>query len=227
MSTINIKNDLRSMFGPVRDQGRRPTCLIFAVSDTHAALREPWQPLSCEYIFYHAQKLGNRLPTQGATLIHVLEALKKEGQPEETGWAYLIATPIDIAQWHPPQGVSPLYRRNSEAHKETVDRILMELNLGRPIVILMTLSMSFYRPINGLVNPDSNEAATPSPRHAVIAVGHGEILGQRVVLVRNSWGAGWGNEGYAWLTEAFLSSRVFELAILKEDLNVHSYSNAA
>src|SRR5258708_38222177 len=56
MSAIKIAKDLRSMFGPVRDQGQRPTCLAFAASDLHAAVRGAWAPLSCEYIFYHAQK---------------------------------------------------------------------------------------------------------------------------------------------------------------------------
>ena len=44
--------DLRSLFGPVGDQGPRPTCLAFAASDAHAALRSGWVPLSREYAFY-------------------------------------------------------------------------------------------------------------------------------------------------------------------------------
>jgi hypothetical protein len=39
---IDILCDIRPRFGPARDQGPRPTCLAFAISDAHAALREPW-----------------------------------------------------------------------------------------------------------------------------------------------------------------------------------------
>jgi hypothetical protein len=84
--TIAIKKDLRHLFGPVRDQGQRPTCLAFAASDTHAALRGAWEPLSCEYAFFHAQQRAGRSPHEGATLAPMLEALRHDGQPQETGW---------------------------------------------------------------------------------------------------------------------------------------------
>ena len=57
-------------------------------------------------------------------------------------------------------------------------------------------------------------------RHAVIAVGFGEVGMQRAILIRNSWGPGWGLGGYAWLTENYVQPRVFGLAFLKEDLSV-------
>lgn len=69
-------------------QGSRPTCLAFAASDTHAALRGPWAPLSCEYLFYHAQRRTSRSPTQGALPTAILAALRENGQPEENRWPY-------------------------------------------------------------------------------------------------------------------------------------------
>ena len=83
MTSTTIKTDLRRLFGPVRDQGQRPTCLAFAASDVHAALRGAWSPLSCEYIFFRAQQRSKRKPTEGATLPSMLEALRDDGQP---GW---------------------------------------------------------------------------------------------------------------------------------------------
>ena len=63
MSSITVRKDLRGRFGPVRDQGVRPTCLAFAASDAHAATREPWAELCCEYLFEtvaHLRQLGIR-----------------------------------------------------------------------------------------------------------------------------------------------------------------------
>src|SRR5437762_10699789 len=108
MTSPTIKTDLRRLFGPVRDQGQRPTCLAFAASDAHAALRGAWSPLSCEYIFFRAQQRSNRKPTEGATLPSILEALRDDGQPHEAGWEYLVQLPADLTQWRPPADVAPL-----------------------------------------------------------------------------------------------------------------------
>ena len=93
---IDIVTDLRPMLGPVRDQGARPTCLAFAASDAHAALRNGWTPLSCEFAYYHAQRRAKRPHQSGATLSAMLETLQIDGQPAKAGWAYLDKVPDDI-----------------------------------------------------------------------------------------------------------------------------------
>jgi C1A family cysteine protease len=64
-------------------------------------------------------------------------------------------------------------------------------------------------------------------RHAVVAVGHGTTSDQTAILIRNSWGAEWGEGGHAWLTEKFLSPRLFATAILMEEIDVSSRAAAA
>jgi hypothetical protein len=228
MTSVAIKGDLRSLFGPVRDQGQRPTCLAFAASDLHAALRGSWSPLSCEYIFYHAQRRAKRKPTEGVLLSSILEALSDDGQPLEAGWNYLAKLPADLTQWRPPAGIAQLFRRAGEPGKDTVDAIVDELSRGQPVVILLRLSRSFdWVKADGVVDLSPGEQPEHLRRHAVIAVGHGEIRGQRVVLVRNSWGDGWGDGGYGWLTEGFLRPLMFRLAILKENISVSPGTAAA
>src|SRR5208283_720238 len=114
MTSVNIKKDLRGLFGPVRDQGSRPTCLAFAASDTHAALRGRWSPLSCEYAFFHAQRRGGRLPTVGAVLPEMLATLREDGQPAEASWPYLSILPSDLSYWKPPPVLTPIFRRAGE-----------------------------------------------------------------------------------------------------------------
>jgi hypothetical protein len=225
--TIKINKDLRHLFGPVRDQCQRPTCLAFAASDAHAALRDPWEPLSCEYIFFHAQGRAGRTAKDGATLPSILDALRHDGQPHESGWPYLVALPADLTQWRPPPGAAPLYRRAGESRAENIDAIIAELDQDRPVLTLLRLSRSFdWIGADSIVDPAPNEQPEYLRRHAVVAVGHGKAKGQRAVLVRNSWGSGWGDGGHGWLTEKFLKPRIFRIAILKEDLSA-SRSKAA
>jgi hypothetical protein len=219
--------DLRSEFGPARDQGHRYTCLAFAASDTHAALRSGWQPLSCEYAFFKAQKRAARPPTRGAVLNHMLDAIRLDGQPAETQWPYSPVDP-DPWEWAPPPRVDPLYARNGSAHHKDVSWLIKVLDQGTPAIVLMMLSASFYAKQPGnLIDEAPNEKADSSIRHAVIAVGHGTTGSQRAVLVRNSWGSSWGNGGYAWLTERYLAARMFAAALLLEDVSVSSSSAAA
>ena len=217
MSEIAISVDLRSQFGPVRDQGSRPTCLAFAASDTHAALRPGWTPLSCEYAFHHAQRRARRPPDQGATLSSMLDTLREDGQPEELDWSYQASLPADLKTWLPPSRVGPTFRRDGHKATASVSAVLQSLDLGRPMILQLHLSASFYRVgSNGIVDPPPEEVPEPQRRHAVIALAHGSVRGATAVLVRNSWGARWADGGYAWLTERFLAPRLFATALLEE-----------
>lgn len=225
---VKVISDLRGMFGPIRDQGQRPTCLVFAASDHHAALRGEWSALSCEFLFYHAQRRANRKPTDGALLADVLEALRHDGQPVESGWPYLADDPTDLAAWLPPGELTPIFKRAGTTGGNTLGAIIAELEQGRPVMTLIKLSHSFdWVGSDGIVDQQTNEMPSHLRRHAVVSVGHGIAKGQRAILVRNSWGNGWAAGGYAWLTEAFLLPRIIRLAILKEDLSVSPRSVAA
>ena len=228
MRRIVIKKDLRALFGPARNQGARPTCLAFATSDTHAAARADWSPLSCEYLFFQAQRRSSRLSTQGALPAAILGALKTVGQPEESGWPYLPKSPVDESTWYPPGTVMPLYGRNGRGMRASITDVTGGIDRGIPLVLLLTLSPSFFRPTSeAIVTPAIGEQPEPERRHAVIAVAHGLVDEKRSVLVRNSWGPRWGASGYAWLTEEFLGPRLWGALELLEDVDVSGSSAAA
>lgn len=227
MATVATALDLRGQFGPVRDQGARPTCLAFAASDSHAGLRPGWDPLSCEFAFYHAQRRAGRSPAQGAVLPAMLEVLKGDGQPQESGWPYIASVPADLTAWTPPAAVGACFGRNGVAGGMDLAGVRSMLDLSRPVVLLTMLSRSFFLPVLGVVDPAPGEAPEPSQRHAVVAVGHGTVGGAPAILIRNSWGLTWGTEGHAWLTDAFLGPRLFATATFLEEVDVSSRAIAA
>lgn len=106
--------------------------------------------------------------------------------------------------------------------------MIARLDEGRPVILMMTLSRSFYGPDpDGVVRPVRDERPDPALRHAVLAIGHGAVDDEPAVLIRNSWGGTWGHDGHAWLTAGFVSPRLFGMALLDEDDDVPSRSAAA
>lgn len=213
---VDLRSDLRAEFGPARDQEQRPTCSAFAASDAHAGVRPGWDPLSAEWAYYHAVRRDGGRPDEGATMGSMLKALELDGQPREASWPY-ITTPItDLAAWKPPSGIALLFRRDGDFLPCTVDEIVSKLDSGVPVLMSISVSDAFYMPGNdGVI--DSAENPDPTRRHAVVAVGHGVRRSERVVLIRNSWGPHWGIEGYAWLTDSYLTPRLRRAAILMKE----------
>jgi hypothetical protein len=214
---IQIVVDLRAKFGPARDQNPRPTCVAFAASDAHAAARPGWEPLSAEWAYYHALKRDGGKPDEGVTFAAMLATIKSDGQPIEDEWPYIKRPITDIKSWKPPALPSQLFFRDHATCAVTVQTIIDQLNTSFPVFLTMTLSDAFFRPsTEGII--DRNEPPDPKRRHAVVAVGHGEISSDRFVLIRNSWGEAWGLKGHAWLAVDYLTPRLNGAAIMTTEL---------
>lgn len=218
---VAIESDVRARFGTARDQGERPTCLVFAASDVHASLRQPWVPLSCEYLFFHAQRRAKRSMHDAATVGGVHDALQLDGQPREERWPYSLVAPRSAVDWKPPSDVGPLLKCVGTRGRAAVDALVAKLRSGEPCVVLLQICEAFFEatpkaPIRLRVpNP-----STVSARHAVVAVALAKVNGDECVLVRNSWGEGWCDRGHAWVSATYLEQRVFGLGTFKETTDV-------
>jgi hypothetical protein len=216
--TITIIKDLRGHFGPARDQDPRPTCMAFAGSDAHAAARPGWQPLSVEWAYFHALRRAGERPHAGIRLETMLATLRGDGQPIEAVWPYIPELFTDLDAWTPPEDAKPIFRRENVILPATIGSILAELDRDSPVLFTMSVSRAFFSPSvpDGIVS--SSEPLEPRRVHALVAVGHGLRDFDRFVLVRNSWGEGWGLAGHAWIDVAYLRPRLLATAKMTEEI---------
>jgi len=168
-----------------------------------------WSELSCEYLFYHAIRRQGASHTSGANIPSIREALEQDGQPLEAGWPYLR---VVQGPWKPPAKVGTVFCRASKILAGSFGRAWQKVTSGTPVLIGMSISDAFLDPRAGGV--ESSEAVDPTRRHAVIAVATGERSGARFLMVRNSWGAGWGLAGYAWIAERYMRPRIMEMVTI-------------
>lgn len=217
--------DLRPHLPPIRDQRTRPLCVPFSVAAAHEATRaaiiassQPEQ-LAVEPLWRHCVIAGTAGPA-GTRLTDVGDALSSGGHPTETAWPYNAS--LGHATEPPPPSAAATRWFAADLigiplrHDGLEDLIEGALALLIPVVIVIELTTEFETP------QPSGEIAVPaltSPAgeyHAVLAVGAAtdRTRNSRRLLVRNSWGAGWGAGGYGWLPHDYLIAFAVQAGII-------------
>lgn len=200
---IKATTDLSPAFGPIRDQGQRPTCLAFAASDLHAHAQQS-DHLSVDYLGYHTalSMAGIWQPGMGFSIDHLLLAVAAPGQPSELAYPY---DPLD--QQRPfvtPPSARELHTKAARHPVMNLADIAPTIRSGSPVGVVIAVTPSLHYPVNGVVQYET--AVFPDQFHAMGIIGVGKSVqdGSRHYLARNSWGSNWGQGGYAWIPENHL-----------------------
>lgn len=216
--------DLRSRLLPVGDQGRRGTCVAFAATAAHEYLRDEGIHLSVEFLHWSAkQRDGFGLSEEGTTLEAAVAALAEAGQPPEIMWPYDDTRDQRAASYCPSDEV---------VKDASCRRVLRGTALGLVSTIVQTVLAAGTPVLLGLrlfstwhyLEADDAKIRQPPPElqplggHAVLVVGFGELSTEvgRHFLIRNSWGADWGQNGYAFLPYDYVDAHAIAIWQLSE-----------
>jgi len=196
--------DLRGFCSPIVDQGNLGSCTANAIV---SGLREyilifsklKLILLSRLFLYYEERKIEGTINLDsGAQLRDGMKVLNKLGVCPEIDYPYIIANfrnpPSKTALKHALK-----YKITSYNRVWDLDSLKTSLAENNPVVCGIKIYSSF----------ESEEVAktgiVPMPKpyepllggHAVLAIGYNNKTNQ--VILRNSWGAEWGNKGYFYL----------------------------
>jgi C1A family cysteine protease len=146
-------------------------------------------------------------PRNGISLTAATQALAVQGQPLEADCPYAAVLPIG---WRPTTNAAT-FTADATIHANSIASVRALLDANMPAVLIFRPSEAFYYVDTAGRLPSRPSDLDISSRHAVVAVGYGTVGGRFYQLVRNSWGAGWGDRGHAWLSEEYLAPRLISV----------------
>lgn len=195
--------DLREHCTPVEDQGEIGSCSAQAfVANMEYLDRvkdDKYVDLSRLFVYYNTRyDKGN---DTGGFLRDGIKCLVKYGACDEKLWGY---DPSLFAELPPEVAYKDGLKRKITKYEriEGLKGIRQSLADGNPVVFGFSVYENFnYIGSDGLMSMPTgrNEGG-----HAVLAVGYSDRL--KVLIVRNSWGAGWGDKGYFYMPYDYITS---------------------
>lgn len=199
--------DLRQWMPSVEDEGALATCtasaLAGAVEYLVARASGRHVDVSRMFLYYNQRLWANRVQQdQGGSLRDGIRVLHRLGVPAERDWPFS----LDLLAVAPPARVYEAARRHRVVGYHRVpldlDSIRGCLAGGIPIAFGTHIWRSFTAVgIEGLI-PLPRVGDSPEGRHALLLVGYSDR--EQLVIVRNSWGTDWGNQGYGYLPYKYL-----------------------
>jgi C1A family cysteine protease len=203
--------DLRPQCPPVYDQGQLGSCTANAIggafqfTQLKEKLAQNWVP-SRLFIYYNERSIeGTVSSDSGAQIRDGIKSVNQQGACPEDLWPYNIANFTD----QPPANCYTVAAQNKVKTYQRIPQNLISMKAclasGYPFVFGFTVYDSFESQTvaqTGVVNmPAASEQVLGG--HAVCAVGYDDS--QQRFIVRNSWGTGWGQQGYFTMPYAYLT----------------------
>ena len=206
------KADLRANCPAVYDQGQLGSCTANAIAAAHQfeQLRQntatAFAP-SRLFIYFNERVIEHTVATDsGAMIRDGIKSVVKQGVCPETAWPY------DVAAFA-TKPAAPCYREALKHQVVSYQRLDPDLDQmkacladGYPFVFGFSVYESFESAAVARTGTIPMPAASERVLggHAVLAVGYDDS--RKRFIVRNSWSAKWGKQGYCFMPYAYLTT---------------------
>lgn len=203
--------DLRPYCSLVENQGKVGSCTGNAIVGAMELLENKrggsFYDLSRLFVYWNERDIeGTTSKDDGAIIRDGIKVVASLGVCEETVWPYDVARwadkPIDAAYNDAKRHRITEYARVGQ----TIEEIKGVLAGRFPIVFGFSVYDSFESDAVAQTGIMSMPAISETllGGHAVLAVGYDDE--KQAVLVRNSWGAAWGQSGYFWMPYDYITN---------------------
>jgi C1A family cysteine protease len=203
--------DLRHLCSEVEDQKNIGSCTAQAVCGLVEYLQRSLEgnhiDASPLFLYKVTRSFLGWTGDTGAFVRSAIKALRLFGVPPEEYYPYMTELYDDE-----PAAFMYAFAGNYKAiqyHRlGTLDELKKSLALGLPFAFGFTCYRSMFtnevRKTGNIPFPSVKDQAVGG--HAVMAVGYDDAKGR--ILFRNSWGAGWGDEGYGTLPYDYVDKKI-------------------
>jgi C1A family cysteine protease len=218
--------DLRATCSPIVDQGSLGSCTANAIASglreyLLLAIGSELTQLSRLYLYWHERNLeGTVNEDSGAYIRDGMKVLQQRGCAPEELQPYDInkftLPPSAAAEAAAPPFKIPAYHRITD-----LTGVKAALAKGLPVVIGIAVYESFE---SFNVSMDGNVPMPDKTKekllggHALLIVGYDDTKQQ--AIVRNSWGATWGDHGYCYLPYAYFADPELTYDLWTADMDV-------
>lgn len=204
--------DLRAQMPPVYNQGQLGSCTANAVAAALDYQRRQQHELlitpSRLFIYYNERLIeGTVASDAGASIRDSVKSVVKYGAPKEADYTYSAKR---FAAKPPPRAYTKAVQFEALTYAsvpQSISSLKTALAQNHPVIAGITVYDSF----ESADTAKTGDIPLPNPSegvlggHAILVVGYEDAALGNMWICRNSWGAAWGDKGYFYLPQKYLT----------------------